>query len=165
MARWFFIISFFFLNFYCSAEEQSIPLNFTELESFGKYADGQKVKIRGFLYQTKEGKSVLAAEPNLKTCCVGSQANIHKQIYLDRNFDSRNSAITVEGVLMVPDTNSEKYVLNDAKVIEDQSGSGRGGDIGGKGRGRGYLLAGGILGGLAVVTICRKALRRSRKRS
>lgn len=43
----------------------------------------KEVQIRGFLYQKENGCWVLAPEPNLKSCCVGSKENVAQQLIIE----------------------------------------------------------------------------------
>lgn len=42
----------------------------------------QRVRIRGFLFASSSGEWVLSAEPNLKSCCVGSKEKANRQIVI-----------------------------------------------------------------------------------
>lgn len=53
-------------------------LNFNKLSETVQ----QEVIVRGFLYQNARGDWILAAEPNLKTCCVGSPEKMESQIFV-----------------------------------------------------------------------------------
>ncbi len=55
-------------------------LNVDDVKAIALVANGKEVKIRGFLYQDANKEWILASEPNLKTCCVGSQTKILQQI-------------------------------------------------------------------------------------
>lgn len=60
------------------------------------------MEIRGFLYQTKQGAWVLSKEPNLPSCCVGSEKKIEQQIVLEGDFSQIPSykALTFKGELI-----------------------------------------------------------------
>jgi len=49
-----------------------------------EYADGKVVEIKGFLYKDSRGNTILANEPNLKTCCISAK---QEQIRLLGNID------------------------------------------------------------------------------
>lgn len=52
---------------------------------FDKLAEAaypQEVVVRGFLYHTPNGDWVLAAEPNLKSCCQGAGHKVDRQIFV-----------------------------------------------------------------------------------
>ena len=63
----------------------------------------KEVKIRGFVYQTSDGRVILAGKPDLRTCCVGSVLNVWQQIALDVPAEDipAGQAVTVEGWLHV----------------------------------------------------------------
>jgi hypothetical protein len=90
----------------------------------------QKVCIRGFLYRTPEGITYLAAEPDLKTCCVGSQAKISRQIMLvdhEIAFVNDGRVKEIQGrfeVQPLKDDNGQwkrLFVLLDARLIESHN--------------------------------------------
>ena len=97
------------------------PLAFHELSQ--QQLDQKHIKIRGFLYQTANGKWILADEPNLKSCCIGKKAA--QQIFLE-DFQApplSNSVVEIAGFLTFePSWNShgkmEKlYVLKNAVIL------------------------------------------------
>jgi len=74
-----------------------LPLTFDELDD--PKNNHQHVEIRGFIYQTDEGCWILSSEPNLRTCCVGSQKKVTQQIVINGELGnpSSSSALTVHG--------------------------------------------------------------------
>lgn len=64
---------------------------------------GQTVNIRGFLYQEPEGQWILASEPNLKTCCIGTSKKVTQQIFLSAPFtaEALRHAVTVKGDFVI----------------------------------------------------------------
>lgn len=64
---------------------------------------GQSVNIRGFLYQEPEGQWILASEPNLKTCCMGTSKKVAQQIFLSGPFaaETLRHAVTVQGDFVI----------------------------------------------------------------
>ncbi len=85
------------------AEVPPAPLSFHELGSVASDAlDQQVVQIRGFLYTADDGQQILAAEPNLKSCCVASEAKIGQQIVVLGELPShQRQAVFVQGRLIV----------------------------------------------------------------
>ena len=67
-------------------------ISFFELEHL---VDLDLVQIRGFLYETTDKRLVLAEEPNLKSCCVGSPAKRRRQIVI---LETTVSGAVLEGV-------------------------------------------------------------------
>lgn len=51
-----------------------LPLSFAE-GNFEQYHN-KEVEVRGFLYQDQQQHWVLAAEPNLRSCCIDSKPHI-----------------------------------------------------------------------------------------
>jgi hypothetical protein len=97
-----------------------IPASFQELSQQDFL--NREVTIRGFLYLKEDGNWILAAEPNLKTCCLGSTQKAKSQIILDSNFEgfSSNKVVLIQGNLTV-----EKglFHLQNSKVLEDNEKS------------------------------------------
>lgn len=61
----------------------------------------QQVSVRGFVYHDEQqNRWILAQEPNLKTCCVGSKHKIAQQIILEGDFSSSppNQVVEVVGI-------------------------------------------------------------------
>ena len=82
------------------------------------------VNIRGFLYTTSDGKTVLASEPNLKSCCVGSRDKRPKQliIYGDQTLNVRSDvAVTLNGILETNPKGQYLYSLKNASFIDTKS--------------------------------------------
>jgi len=87
----------------------------------------QQVSIRGFVYRTKDGKNVLAAEPDLKSCCVASRGNITRQVMLEGDdiaFLNDGRAQEVQGRFEIEPLKDESgswkkiFVLRNAAVIQ-----------------------------------------------
>lgn len=82
----------------------------------------QRVRIRGFLYQAKDGRLILAAEPNLKSCCVAAVAQRKKQIVISGHFNPpqhQASAIVVEGIFSVHPSDQSYHLTDAHQVVED----------------------------------------------
>lgn len=65
--------------------------------------NGREVQIRGFLYQKEDGSWILAAEPNLRTCCVGAPGKAKGQIALADDFSATPTkrVVTLQGSLII----------------------------------------------------------------
>ena len=85
-------------------------------QQLNSYLD-QEITLRGFLYQTEKGW-ILAAEPNLKSCCIHKKPFIH----LDNSFASglTNHAVTMQGHLSLTEKNPPRYHLSDARILHDR---------------------------------------------
>jgi hypothetical protein len=88
----------------------------------------QQVSIRGFVYQTADGSLLLAAEPNLKNCCVASQGMITRQVMLIGNhipFSTNGRAKTIQGRFEIEPAKDENgnwktlFILYEPKIIEN----------------------------------------------
>lgn len=61
----------------------------------------EMVEVRGFTYRTERGEWVLAGQPNLKSCCTGSENRRSEQIVL-RGWggeEPSRRAVKVRGLL------------------------------------------------------------------
>lgn len=83
----------------------------------------QRIRIRGFLYQ-QESSLILAGEPNLKTCCVGSAAKRHAQILVFGDIEKALEHMTpviVEGHLTFDPHSLFPYRLEQAALVPQES--------------------------------------------
>lgn len=96
-------------------------------DQLGAAFNGQEVEVRGFFYESKEGKHILAAQPNLKSCCVGSSKKISRQIVLlgDLPEMPQQRAVTVRGVFAAAPTFGEDdeliglYYLKNIELLNE----------------------------------------------
>lgn len=117
--------------------ENSTNLSFQDLsgvnsvESAASMYHGREVTVRGFLYQSLDGRWILASEPNLKTCCVGSPRKVWQQIIVDGEFESvpANKVVQIAGTLRVDPVQDDKNaftqvfrLVNPHLVQEDDNG-------------------------------------------
>ncbi len=90
------LIIFFslFINI-CSATETLSLLNLSD-----QY-NGMEVEVRGFYYEKEDGIGVLAAQPNLKSCCVGTKEKKEQQLVVSPRLGviSKATVVAVRGVL------------------------------------------------------------------
>lgn len=102
MRKWIIFFTIIIQNL-LGADANVYDLDFHALkdQSRMEFIKGRKVKIRGFLYSKGKNEWVLAADPNLKTCCIGSKEKATQQIFLDGKFSEKlvNQVIEVEGIL------------------------------------------------------------------
>lgn len=113
MKKWLMI---FFL---CAASLQGIQardLFFDELTKAEMTTE--PVKMRGFLYQ-KDATWILAAVPNLRSCCLATHEQANKQVLLEGDFSliSQQSIVTVEGFLVYE---HPFYRLKQATLVQTQ---------------------------------------------
>lgn len=100
-------------------------LSFGGLEQ--KEYSGEEVQVRGFYYETAEGRHVLASQPNLRSCCVGSRKKVSEQIALIGDLPAipLKRAVTLQGNFSADPTYNEDdeliglYYLKNIKLIDD----------------------------------------------
>lgn len=82
---------------------------------------GQEVSLRGFLYETQDGGKILAAEPNLKSCCVGTADRQERQVWVlgpDVTPPSMARVVVLRGRLS-RDEAGRGFQLQNAALIGD----------------------------------------------
>lgn len=83
--------------------ENPISLSFSELQTI-KIENNRYVSLRGFLYKNEQGEWILASQPNLKSCCLGTSHKAKEQIAVSfeslPSLPSKGQAITLEGFLV-----------------------------------------------------------------
>lgn len=100
-----------------------ISISFQQLilssDSLPEKLDQKEIIIRGFLYKTQE-QLILAAEPNLKSCCLTNPAVVKtKLIVIGIPFETANeiSAVTLKGIFKI---NSQgHYALENTIIVEN----------------------------------------------
>lgn len=107
-------------------EEQALVLTFFDIEAIAQQQDapsGQLIEIRGFLYETNDHHPILAAEPNLKSCCVGSSSKRNRQLLVIGDSPSINqtNAITLKGNLKVDFNDSFPFKLENAEIVANKN--------------------------------------------
>lgn len=124
------IVTLFLLvaqNFSLDAETKKLSFTMLEKAPVVKDLSGQEVEVRGFVYESKQGKVVLASQPNLKSCCVGSTKKIRNQIVLlgDLPEIPLQRAVTVQGYFVTDPTYGEDdeliglYYLKNITLLND----------------------------------------------
>ncbi|MBA3957370.1 MAG: hypothetical protein H0X51_03100 [Parachlamydiaceae bacterium] len=89
-----------------------------------RYHD-HEIQIQGFLYQNPQEQWILASEPNLKTCCIGSTSKISQQLFISNPLQnpSTTSTNTVQGHFLVSpkwDSNgnlTQLYTIQQATIL------------------------------------------------
>lgn len=118
-----------------------------------------EVHIRGFLFRSTEGELLLASEPNLKSCCVGSQEKITRQLVIAGNLElpkGFSKAVSLEGRFRVDPIKDKGrwqriYILENAHYITENRG---------EQPGLLYALGAGLLAIGPLLFFCRRALQR-----
>lgn len=61
---------------------------------------GTTLRLRGFLYKSDDGRLIASSEPDLKSCCVGTEGKIRNQVVLHGGISPQNVPfpVTVQGV-------------------------------------------------------------------
>jgi hypothetical protein len=103
------------------------PIDFQQLSKHQSVEEARalyhqkNVSIRGFLYKAKEGQLILASEPNLKTCCIGSPHKIWQQITLIDELESipEKQAVTIEGTIVVNPSWDSNHKLKSVFEMEN----------------------------------------------
>lgn len=93
--------------------------------------NGERVEVRGFFYRSSEGRYVLAPQPDLKLCCIGSAKEVKNQIVLlgDIPEISMQRAVSLRGVFAVEPLYGEGgelaglYSLKDIELVEGSNGA------------------------------------------
>ena len=85
----------------------------------------EQVKIRGFLYQKDDGAWILAAEPNLRSCCVGSAKKRESQVWVNLKHPPASpslAAYDIEGTFRVQTVEgASRFCLDQAKISEGRA--------------------------------------------
>lgn len=94
----------------------ALMLNIQELDpQKAKELNNSQVEVRGFLY-SNQNVLILADEPNLKSCCVGSAKNKNRQIQI-KDFQEEypsHQVVTVQGLLTYDEG---KWILSNTSMI------------------------------------------------
>lgn len=88
-----------------------------------RYANwnNSRVTIRGFLYQSQEGRWILASSPNLKTCCVGHASKAIKQVTVHGGTlaASPDRVIALSGTFIVEPAFNDQNALTGLFHLKD----------------------------------------------
>lgn len=112
----------FFLFIFCLSASclwSEVKLSFDQLESRSDACCNQEVEIRGFVYSRANGVQILASQPNLKSCCVGSASKIRNQIVLNGELSSTDQAINVRGILKIDPKHNDNGELTQLFVLDN----------------------------------------------
>lgn len=77
------------------------------------------VQMRGFLYKTETGEFILASEPNLKSCCISTDAKRDRQVVVvGKEMLEMTPSLTVllEGDIAM---DNDRLHLTNANVVEE----------------------------------------------
>lgn len=84
------------------------------------------IQIRGFLYETQDSHLILAAEPNLKSCCVGNSSKRDKQLLVTGNISKNNTQatpVTLQGHLVIDNQQAFPFRIENAQIIAETNHS------------------------------------------
>lgn len=99
--------------------EESISLTFEQLKNddFSQF-EGKLVQVRGFLSPHPDEGWVLASQPHLKSCCIGSLSQ--EQLRITENLSDVSTAYvsTVQGFIK---KKASTYHLEQAQVIKSST--------------------------------------------
>lgn len=118
-------MKFFFIVFSMVVifEIQASDLSFDDLNDPEKMAAviDSPATLRGFLHR-KDSMWILAAEPNVKSCCIANANQATKQIILEGDFStlSQQTVVKIEGLLTYK---QPFYHLQKASVVHSKNGS------------------------------------------
>ena len=99
-------------------KEKVSKISFQELSNCKTQYSGLEVVVKGFVYENREGIAILADEPNLKTCCIGSLNNHPGQIMLSgfRPTEKSHQVVALQGKLY---SDGQGYRLEQAALIQE----------------------------------------------
>lgn len=82
-------------------------------------SNGKRVQIRGFWRGISSEEGVLAATPDLKSCCIKAPEKIHQQVIVRGDLRGISSgAVTLEGFFKIDPQYDQKRNLNQLYVLE-----------------------------------------------
>lgn len=84
--------------------------------------EGQRVEVRGFIYYLASKQWILAPEPNLQSCCLGSKEKARKQLLVQGSLPPSlsSSAIVIQGILQrLPLGQHPSLSLVEATLVEE----------------------------------------------
>lgn len=88
----------------------------------------REIKIRGFIYQADNGRVILAEAPDLKSCCVGAQHKVARQLVvtgIEGQATQSTRALVLQGILLrEPKEDAtgnlvQLYRLDHAKIVSE----------------------------------------------
>ncbi|WP_068471294.1 hypothetical protein [Candidatus Protochlamydia phocaeensis] len=111
--------------------QQPETVSFEQLLDPAKRAayQNQFIQIKGFPYQTSGGQWILAAQPNLRSCCIGTQATISNQLFLKMPLADlpTQHALFIRGLFKEDPVYDREgkliqlYVLDQAEIVSHPS--------------------------------------------
>jgi len=112
-----------FLLLFLTVQLNTVPLEFSlnqpiSLEEAQQF-DQHPVSVTGFLYTHSSGYQILAHQPNLKSCCIGSKSLAYQQLLVTPSLPESLAAVQVQGVFSL---NSQKnaesfpYLIRNAEI-------------------------------------------------
>jgi hypothetical protein len=97
-----------------------LELSFNDLKAstINQWQD-KEVQIRGFLYQRQDGIMLLAAQPNLRSCCLGSASKIEQQLIIKGHVKEVPYAQLMQGIFKIEPQFGAKGELTQLYVLEN----------------------------------------------
>ncbi len=96
-------------------------LTFDSLDQASDQDIPSVIQIRGFLYQTPSQLIVLAAHPDLKSCCIGTTSKVSEQIFVRGDISKEeltHRAVTLQGILKREPLFDDRGELTQLYVLE-----------------------------------------------
>ena len=109
-----FLLLFLNVQLYTAPLEFSLnqPISLEEAQQF----DQHPVSVTGFLYTHPSGYQILAHQPNLKSCCIGSKSLAYQQLLVIPPLPESLAAVKIQGIFSL---NSQKNAENFPYLIRN----------------------------------------------
>lgn len=112
-------------NFSFLLAEEPVIFDFFKLEALHQpqAIPPKTIQIKGFLYQNADSQWILAAQPNLKSCCVGNSSKRYQQLLISGSIaqESPSYAITLQGDLYLDPLSPFPNRLENASIVNQEN--------------------------------------------
>ena len=105
----------------CGALHGELPVevSFFDLPNLEQQHE-KEVRIRGFLYETKDHELILTSSPDIKSCCVDKASTNKIYVYGLQKGNELQKALNIEGSLYISKNSSGlKYELQNARLAAE----------------------------------------------